>query len=323
MASKRTKKKTTAKKRKKRTPKKNQLFQLLKIPLGLAILIALISVAMFLTHHLLLRKQTLTPLGSHIENNQNHLPNFQFEIYPENDPLPLKKSPVGTSIRDKTPRIAIIIDDIGYDRGIVKKFLSLRQPLTLSMLPQSPFKKSIARAAHEANIEIILHQPMEPFEFPRINPGPGTLLTGMSPDELVNLLTENLDEMPFVSGINNHMGSKMTASASHMRQIFSVLKQRNLFFVDSRTTEKTICRSSASLLQVPFGERDIFIDHFQDDDFIQKQFFELVRIAESHGQAIGIAHPYNRTYRVLRDIMPELLEKVRFVPVSEVVELSG
>ena len=119
------------------------------------------------------------------------------------------------------------------------------------------------------------------------------------------------------------MGSKMTANSSQMRQVFSVLKQRKLFFVDSRTTEKTICRPSAGLLQIPFGERDVFIDHFQDSDFIKKQLYELVRIATTHGDAIGIAHPYTKTYQVLKSVLPDLKQKVRFVPVSEVVRVSG
>ena len=246
-------------------------------------------------------------------------PDFRFEIYPEKDiPLPKEKKPQETS-----PRIALIVDDIGYDRAVVKKFLSLNLPITLSMLPKSPFTKSILGAARKNHVEIMLHQPMEPFEYPRINPGPGTLLTSMTPDELVQQLIQNLEEMPFVSGVNNHMGSKMTASASQMRQVFSVLKQRNLFFIDSRTTEKTICRSSADLLQIPFGERDIFIDHFQDNDFIKKQLYELVRIATTHGEAIGIAHPYTKTYQVLKTALPDLKQKVQFVPVSEVVRVSG
>ena len=129
--------------------------------------------------------------------------------------------------------------------------------------------------------------------------------------------------MPFVSGVNNHMGSKMTADAAQMRQLFTVMKQRNLYFIDSRTTEKTICRRSADLLQLPFGERDIFIDHFQDNEFIEKQLYRLIRIAEKHGLAIGIAHPYRRTYKILRNVMAEMKEKVQFVPVSEVAHISG
>jgi uncharacterized protein len=317
MASKRPKKKTVAKKRK--TKKKSaQLRQFIKIFLGLAILILLVVLSGVLTHYLLLNRHPVKTIGN-VEINQHHMPGFQFEVYPKKDiPLLKEKKP------DKTPpRIALIIDDIGYDRAVVKKMLSLNLPITLSILPQSPFTKSIVDEARKYQVEIMLHQPMEPFEYPRINPGPGTLLTSMTPDELVGQLVQNLEEMPYVSGVNNHMGSRMTASESQMRQIFSVLKQRNLFFVDSRTTEKTICRPSAALLQVPFGERDVFIDHFQDNDFIKKQLYELVRIATTHGEAIGIAHPYTRTYQVLKTVLPDLKQKVQFVPVSEMVHVSG
>jgi len=318
MASKRPKKKTAAKKTK-TTKKKNQLRQFIKIPLGLAILIVLVILAGALMHHLLSKRHPVKMIGGDFEKSQPYKPAFQFEIYPEKDiPLPKEKKP-----HEKSPRIALIVDDIGYDCAVVKKFLSLNLPITFSILPKSPFTKSIINETRKKHVEIMLHQPMEPFEYPRINPGPGTLLTSMTPDELVQQLIQNLEEMPFVSGVNNHMGSKMTASASQMRQVFSVLKQRNLFFIDSRTTEKTICRPSADLLQIPFGERDVFIDHFQDSDFIKKQLYELVRIATTHGEAIGIAHPYTKTYQVLKTALPDLKKKVRFVLVSEVVRVSG
>jgi len=323
MASKRPKKKTVAKKRK---PKKknNPLRQFIKIPLGLAILIVLVVLVGVLTHQLLLKRHPVKTIGSTFENGQHNLPAFTFEIYPEKDiPLPKEKKPLKRTPVDKSPRIALIVDDIGYDRSVVKKMLSLNLPITLSILPESPFTKSIVAEARKYHVEIMLHQPMEPFEYPRINPGPATLLTSMTPDELVQQLVKNLEAMPFVSGVNNHMGSKMTANASQMRQIFSVLKQRNLFFVDSRTTEKTICRLSADLLQIPFGERDVFIDHLQDKDFIKKQLYELVRIATKHGEAIGIAHPYTKTYQVLKTVLPDLEQKVQFVPVSEMVRVSG
>lgn len=323
MPNKRRPKKTAAKKTK-TAPKKNQLRQLLKIPLGLSVLLVLVILAGTLTHLLLVKKHPVKMIGGTFEKGQNHMPAFRFEIYPEEDiPLPKEKKPLKPTPFKKSPRIAIIIDDIGYDRATVKKFLSLNLPITLSMLPDSPFAKNIIGQARKKHVEIMLHQPMEPFEYPRINPGPGTLLTSMSPDELVQQLIQNLESMPFVSGVNNHMGSKMTASASQMRQVFSVLKQRNLFFIDSRTTEKTICRPSADLLQIPFGERDIFIDHFQDSDFIKKQLYELVRIAKTHGDAIGIAHPYTKTYQVLKNVLPDLKQEVRFVPASEVVRVSG
>lgn len=257
-------------------------------------------------------------------NARAYIPTPQFEIYPQKDiPRPKPEKVPALAPDSGLPRVAIILDDIGYDREIVSKFLSLDLPLTLSMLPKSPYKNSILAEAQKHDIEFMLHQPMEPFEYPRANPGPGALLSSMSPDELLQQFINNLDEMPFVSGVNNHMGSKMTADAAQMRQLFTVMKQRNLYFIDSRTTEKTICRRSANLLQLPFGERDIFIDHFQENDFIEKQLHKLVRIAEKYGVAIGIAHPYRRTYKILRDMMADMQKKVQFVPASEVAHVSG
>lgn len=316
--------KRPVKKKTKSAKKKIRFQQVIKIFLCLAVLLVLVILAGVLTNYLLTNRHPIRRVGDRFEKSQPHTPDIQFEIYPERDiPLLKEKKPAKTIPLETSPRIAIIVDDIGYDRAVVKKFLSLNLPITLSMLPKSPFAKSILGEARKNYVEIMLHQPMEPFEYPRINPGPGTLLTSMTPDELVRQLIQNLDEMPFVSGVNNHMGSKMTANASNMRQVFSILKQRNLFFIDSRTTEKTVCRPSADLLQIPFGERDVFIDHLQDSTFIKKQLYELVRIATEHGDAIGIAHPYTKTYQVLKTALPDLKQKVQFVPVSEIVRVSG
>ena len=105
----------------------------------------------------------------------------------------------------------------------------------------------------------------------------------MTPDELINQLEKNLNTMPGVKGVNNHMGSKLTAESAQMYQIFSVLKNRGLFFIDSRTTSDSLCKPSARLFQVPFAQRDVFIDHYPKPDFIRKQIKELIRIARSNG----------------------------------------
>ena len=122
-------------------------------------------------------------------------------------------------------------------------------------------------------------------------------------------------------GVNNHMGSKMTASSTQIYQIFSILKKRNLFFIDRRTTSESLCKPSARLLQLPFAQRDVFIDHFQKTDFIRKQIKLLIRIADKHGEAIGIAHPHIITYNILRELLPELQKKVQLVPASQLVRI--
>jgi polysaccharide deacetylase 2 family uncharacterized protein YibQ len=145
----------------------------------------------------------------------------------------------------------------------------------------------------------------------------------MTPDQLIKQLEKNLDAVPFIKGVNNHMGSKMTAESSQIYQIFSVLKNRNLFFIDSRTTAESLCKPSARLFQIPFSQRDVFLDHLVEAQFIRKQLKELVRIAQENGYAVGIGHPHVLTYQVLHEMLPDIQKKVKLVPASEIVHPVG
>ena len=248
----------------------------------------------------------------------------QYEVFPTKEIPRSKPAPIIKSLPPQTlPLVAIIIDDMGYDRGIAEKLIGLDTALTFSMFPLSPYGRKIAQKAHSRGLEIMLHLPMEPHEYPKVNPGPGVLLTSMSPDELIGQLRRNLEDVPYIRGVNNHMGSKMTASDTNMNQIFIILKKRKLFFIDSRTTTETLTRHSALLFKVPWAERDIFLDHFHDRAFIRKQFKELIRVARKQGHAVGIGHPYEVTYEILREFLPELQRKVKIVPASALVQILG
>jgi hypothetical protein len=142
----------------------------------------------------------------------------------------------------------------------------------------------------------------------------------MDPDQLIAQLNENLLNIPYLKGVNNHMGSRMTSSSSQMRQIFTILKKRGLFFVDSRTSSDTICRSSAKLLKLPFAERDIFIDHLTEPQFIRSQMNKLIRRARKNGNAVGIAHPHGITFDVMQSFFPKLKKEVQLVQASQVVQ---
>ena len=220
------------------------------------------------------------------------------------------------------PKVSIIIDDLGYDSAIADKFIGLDARLTFSILPFSPFQKKIAGKARKNGIDVLLHLPMEPLEYPRIDPGPGALLTAMTPDELIRQLNADLDSLPYVTGVNNHMGSKMTAESDRMNQVFSVLKQRKLFFIDSRTTAETQSGQSARLFKVPYAQRDVFLDHVPKAEYIHSQMAKLIRYAETHGEAIGIGHPHAVTYEVLRELLPGLKSKVELVSASRVVRVT-
>ncbi|CAB5089665.1 Putative periplasmic protein YibQ, distant homology with nucleoside diphosphatase and polysaccharide deacetylase [Olavius algarvensis associated proteobacterium Delta 3] len=323
----RTRKGPSKKKTRKRSPKPPPLrFQLFRVVLGLVVLIVLVVAAGVITHHIvsLPPPAPVVPAPDAPAPSAPAYPKPAFEIYPDRDIPVLPRLPESrTPNRFAKPKVAIIIDDLGYDPAIAERFLSLGRPITFSILPHAPYTRKIAREADTMGVEIMLHLPMEPDEYPHVNPGPGALMSAMSPDELIAQLERNLDVIPTVRGVNNHMGSRLTANSSQLYQIFSILKQRDLYFIDSRTTPNTLCRPSAHMFKLRFSERDIFLDHVQDPDFIRRQSQKLIGIAKRHGQAIGIAHPNRLTFRVLRDILPELEKDMELVPASQVVHPAG
>ena len=250
-----------------------------------------------------------------------------FEVYPreQKPPSPPLTGDDAGAMPDATgskPSIAIIIDDIGYDRAIAKRLIALDPALTLSILPFSPFNREIAAAARNAGLEIMLHLPMEPMEYPAIDPGPGVLLTTMAPDTLLRNLENDIADVPYIKGVNNHMGSKLTAESIQLYQIFSVLKKRGLFFIDSCTTEKSLCEPSAGKLRVPFARRDIFLDNSLSEADIKRQLDLLLDIARHEGSAIGIAHPHPETCKVLEQTLPSLRNQARLVPVSNLIQTA-
>jgi polysaccharide deacetylase 2 family uncharacterized protein YibQ len=233
--------------------------------------------------------------------------------------LPFTHKKVPSPPAASLPQIAIIIDDLGYDDNMATRFLELDGVLSFSILPYSPFQQEIAYAVHRSGRDVLLHLPMEPLEYPSVNPGEGALMSAMGPDELLDQLRKDLDAVPFVVGVNNHMGSKLTQDSAKMRQVFTILKGRNLFFVDSLTNPKSRCARAAHLLNLKFARRHVFLDHDQTAHAIRFQIKRLVTIAESRGSAIGIGHPYPVTWEILKEEIPKLRGKVRLVPISKLV----
>lgn len=297
--------------------------QIVKICGGLALLILLVLLAAVLAHLFINRTPaSVTPgaVNPPPPPRQQTTPTYEVFSQKAVPPKPLTK--LRTLPGDQPPLVAIVVDDIGYDRKVAQQFIDMDAPLTLSVLPNGPFSKQLAADARAKGHEIMLHLPMEPSEFPAVNPGPGALLFQMTPDQLIDQLNIDLGLIPGIKGVNNHMGSGLSESSEHMRQIFSILKKRGLYYIDSRTTAKTVARPSARLLQLPFAERDIFIDHFEDERFIRGQLDQLIERAKRQGFAVGIAHPHSITYKVLSEFMPVIKQKVELVPASMVVEAA-
>ncbi len=218
------------------------------------------------------------------------------------------------------PRVAIVIDDVGYDGRLAKQFLQIDGALSFSVLPRSTYSKSISRRVHAAGRDLLLHLPMEPRGYPEVNPGVGALLTEMTEVEIVQTLRKNLDSLANVKGVNNHMGSKFCESEQKLIPVMKELKRRGLFFLDSRTTTGTRAYTVAKKFNIPAAERNVFLDNIQSPQAIRGQLKRLIQLARLKGGSIGIAHPHEATLEVLRVEVPKLAAKgVELVPVSQLL----
>ncbi len=219
------------------------------------------------------------------------------------------------------PMIAIVIDDMGVDRRRTGQIIALPGPLTASFLTYAPDLKSQAKAARAAGKELMVHVPMEP-DNPTLNAGPGVLETAMQPATVKERFADGLDSFAGYVGVNNHMGSRFTAEADSMRPVIEMLRERGLFWLDSRTTGKPAGPALARALGVPFAERNIFLDHFNNVEGVRAQLVRLEEAARSQGYAVGIGHPKDHTIQALGEWLPTLKAKgFVLVPMSAVVRV--
>lgn len=217
------------------------------------------------------------------------------------------------------PRIVLILDDVGFDHQDVGEAMGIDPNLNFAVIPNGARAEETARKLHEAGFEVLCHMPMEPDGYPRISPGGGAILTSMSDDEIRAAAVANLKGVPFARGVNNHMGSRATSDARVMRNVLSALPP-GTYFIDSRTTSRSVGEEIAKELHVPTAARNVFLDDVQSEPAIRKQLARLVSLAETRGLAIGIGHIYPITVKVLRDEVPNLRSRgIRFMRASEVV----
>ena len=205
--------------------------------------------------------------------------------------------------------IGLIIDDFGYrNDDISDGFLNLDVRITCAVIPGHAHSSSFGTKAVSFGHEVIVHMPME-----NIGENRGeeefVLRVGMRPDSLKNRVYDALDQIPEAIGMNNHQGSKATADSSVMNSVAYALKERNKFYIDSRTTPGTVAESIMQKWKIPFARRNVFLDNDSDEEKITKQLLSLVGIAERDGSAIGIGHVKQKTLNVLRKQIPELKRK--------------
>jgi polysaccharide deacetylase 2 family uncharacterized protein YibQ len=222
------------------------------------------------------------------------------------------------------PRLAVVIDDIGRNRAEAIGFLDLRVPVTLAILPHQPHSKEIATLARSRGREFLLHLPMEPQGYPATNPGEGALLSGMSHARVKELIESALRAVPGASGVNNHMGSRLTEQEQTMRWVMEDLRGRGLYFLDSLTSPKSVAGSAAVQAGLAWARRDVFLDNVREESAVRAQFRRAVERAKTGGRAVAIGHGNELTLKVLEEAEPMLRSAgVRVVPLREVLQGGG
>lgn len=199
-----------------------------------------------------------------------------------------------TELPSKKFDVYIIIDDVGNNLSFLSPFLDFPGPITFAVLPQLVHSAESAKRIYAADKELILHQPMEPVGDQ--DPGPGAIYTWMDEKQISETVEMNLMDFPNISGINNHMGSKATADKETMTSLFQYLAQNDFFFIDSVTTETSVCEQIADEFGVQFGKRNsIFLDNESDRDSINDALRKGLKTAEENGYAVIIGHVQNGT----------------------------
>lgn len=230
-----------------------------------------------------------------------------------------ENKPAPSATEDNRPRVAIIIDDMGYHRKIGDSLLALDMSLSFSFLPEAPFACRQEEKAYLLGRDVMVHLPMEASDA-KWDPGPGALYLSTSPEELLTTLKKDLAAVPHAIGANNHMGSKFTQNRQAMHRVLGELKEQGFFFIDSFTTAKSTGMEEAQEMGIKTGRRHIFLDNVQDPQKICSQLDKLAALAGKQKQAIGIGHPYQATLDALRNCREKLLTTVQVVPVHELVE---
>lgn len=223
----------------------------------------------------------------------------------------------------KLPQLAIVIDDLGRSLESAADFAALDIPLTFSVFPKLHESRAVAEYFTSRKRDIMLHMPMEPRDYPAQDPGPGAIFMAMNDHEVRHILSDDLKSVPGIIGVNNHMGSRLTADPQKMAQVMATLKGRDLFFLDSRTIADSVAYKSAVKAGIPALQRDVFLDNERNVGDILEQFRVLVEIAKVKGEAIGIGHPYPETLRALSRVA-EIAETagVEIVPVRKFLARS-
>lgn len=218
--------------------------------------------------------------------------------------------------------IVLIVDDMGNNLELGEQALQLPGPVNYAFLPHRRSSTILAEKAHQLQKEVLLHAPMSNVHNKPL--GEGALTAQMDKREFTEVLESSIESVPYVRGVNNHMGSLLTQMPRQMGWLMTTLKQRQLYFIDSRTSAETAAESMANFHQLPNLRRHVFLDNNRDVDAIDAQFEQLLKIASKQKVTVAIGHPYPETLAVLKQKLPSLqLRGYRLALASEVIAKAG
>jgi polysaccharide deacetylase 2 family uncharacterized protein YibQ len=219
------------------------------------------------------------------------------------------------------PVIAIIIDDLGHQRIQGQRATNLDGPVACAILPHTSHAKLLATQAHSNGKEVLLHLPLQSMD-PDQSADPGQITLDNTHTQFTALLQQNIDAIPYIQGINTHMGSLVTRHPGHMRWLMDAIASRgNLFFVDSFTTPSSVGFQLALEQGIPATRRHVFLDNVQESEAVAVQFNRLLTRARRDGYAVGIGHPYRVTMDYLERTIPLLDESgVKLVSIATIIQ---
>ncbi len=221
-----------------------------------------------------------------------------------NDQLITTHELILTKVKPKA-RLAIVIDDLGYHWSEFERMMTIPRPMTFAVIPHLPESTHQAERVLEEGYDLIMHQPMEPIS--SLNPGEGAIYTEMTDEEIVDTLKTNLSTLPSgIIGVNNHMGSKVTADIRVMTTVLNYFNQQSLFFLDSKTSSQSIAEDVALEIGQPHQANNIFLDNVDQLADIETQLMKAGEIALQNSQAITIGHVKNYTAKAILEMIDEL-----------------
>ncbi len=224
----------------------------------------------------------------------------------------------------KPAYLAVVIDDVPENWDNFRKtFLTLDIPMTFSVFPFVPNAKTLATIIRDAGFDVQIHMPMEPEDYPKMSPGPKAIFTFQSAEENIALIDEACKLLPEAVGLNNHMGSKSTTDLAVMTPVLLRLKQKGMYFLDSKTSPKSICAVASAQTGVLYIANQLFLDDTQRTASVADYLDRAAAIALEKGYTVAIGHTYKETYEAITSRIVNYEKRgIEFITVRELISIT-